>query len=430
MYITLSRSFRLKTLTFISSELKFCPLNLTPIKFKEIAKNDLAGFKDVNYVSNTMTEPTPNLVREMNPAYVEAVHRHFIVIKSYWERTTPTFIVKTIGEGFRQTLMKPAFKALADELREDGYLPRIRWIVDNYHISILQRQQREKESYVRNKILFIATVLTVMLDGYLRSDNPILIYELMPNTPILVNALIFTLAIIIIFAVHEYGHKFIAIKRGIDASQPYFIPAPPGMGGTLGAVISQREPPVNRDALFDLGLSGPLSGFIATLIIAFLGISLSFVVPISQVNRWMFDYPAIRFQIMPMPMLLEIIASILRPTTAEEVLIMHPVAFATWVGCLVTFINLIPSWQLDGGHIIRSLVGKESHKIISIAGIFLLILSGYVVMGVVVAFFMMRSGAESIEPLDDLSTLSLSRKAGLLIYVALMLMSLVVLFPL
>ena len=376
-----------------------------------------------------MTETTPKSIEEMNPVYVEAVHRHFNVVKAYWERTTPTFIVKTRGEGFRHTLMKPAFKGLADELRSQGYLPKIRWIVDNYHISILERKVEENESYTRNKILFVATVFTVMLDGYLRSNNPIIRKELMPNTPIIVNVLIFTFAIILIFAVHEYGHRYISIKRGIDASQPYFIPAPPGMGGTLGAIISQREPPVNRDALFDLGLSGPVSGFIATIIIAFVGINLSFVVPTSVVNQWMYDYPGVRFQIMPMPLILDTIASIIKPTTSTEVLIMHPVAFATWVGCIVTFINLIPSWQLDGGHIIRSLVGRESHKIVSVAGVLLLIISGYVVMGVVVAFFMMRPGLESIEPLDDISPLSTSRKFGLLIYVTVMLLSLVALFP-
>ncbi len=376
-----------------------------------------------------MAETAPETSHEMNPVYIEAVHRHFNVIKAYWERTTPTFIIKTRGEGFRQTLMKPAFKALADELRDQGYIPKIRWIVDNYHISIFERKIEENESYMRNKILFVATVFTVMLDGYLRSNNPIIRQELMPNTPIIVNVLIFTFAIILIFAVHEYGHRYISLKRGINASQPYFIPAPPGMGGTLGAIISQREPPVNRDALFDLGLSGPVSGFIATVLIAIVGISLSFVVPTAQVNQWMFDYPEIRFQIMPMPLILDTIASVIKPTTSTEVLIMHPVAFATWVGCIVTFINLIPSWQLDGGHIIRSLVGRESHKIVSVAGVLLLIVSGYVVMGVVVAFFMMRPGLESIEPLDDLSPLSISRKFGLLIYIAVMLLSLVALFP-
>ena len=96
---------------------------------------------------------------------------------------------------------------------------------------------------------------------------------------------------------------------------------------------------------------------------------------------------------------------------------------------MVTFINLIPSWQLDGGHIIRAFLGRESHKIISAAGVILLVVSGYMFMGLVVAFFMMKSGAESIEPLDDISPISPSRRLGLIIYVLVMLLSLVALLP-
>ena len=143
----------------------------------------------------------------------------------------------------------------------------------------------------------------------------------------------------------------------------------------------------------------------------------------------MIEYPSIRFQIMPMPLILEMIATVLKPTTEAEVLIMHPVAFAAWVGCIVTFINLIPAWQLDGGHIIRAFVGRESHKIISAAGVILLVISGYMFMGVVVAFFMMKAGGESIEPLDDISPLSPSRRLGLILYVTVMLLSLVALLP-
>ena len=103
-----------------------------------------------------MEKPTSPDNQEMDSAYVEAIHRHFEVVKPYWERKTPTFIVKARGNGFRQTLMKPAFKALAEELRDYGYLPRIRWIVDSYHLSILEREIREEENYLRNKLLFVA----------------------------------------------------------------------------------------------------------------------------------------------------------------------------------------------------------------------------------------------------------------------------------
>ncbi|MBT7912858.1 hypothetical protein HN588_03015, partial [Candidatus Bathyarchaeota archaeon] len=151
--------------------------------------------------------------RVMDPVYIKAVHGHFEIVKAYWERTTPSFIVKTRGKGYRQHLMKPAFKALADELRGHGYLPRIRWIIDNYHISILERKVGGEESYLRNQILFAATVLTVMFDGYLRSNNPVLTQELMTGVPVIVNAMVFTVALLVIFGVHEYGHRYMAIKR-------------------------------------------------------------------------------------------------------------------------------------------------------------------------------------------------------------------------
>jgi membrane-associated protease RseP (regulator of RpoE activity) len=365
----------------------------------------------------------------MDQVYVDAVGKHFDVVKPYWERTTPTFIVKAPGEGYREYLMKPAFKALADELRGTPYMPRIRWIVDNYHLSILNRPPEGEEDYTRNKLLFGATVLTVLLDGFLRSNNPILTRELMPGVPAILNALVFTIAILIIFGVHEYGHKYIANRRGINASQPYFIPAPPGMGGTLGAVISQREPPVNRDALFDLGLAGPLAGFLVTILVGLLGVSLSFIVLNTQPTMWMIEYSNIRFQITPQPLILELIINVIKPTMENEVLILHPVAFAAWVGCIVTSINLMPSWQLDGGHVVRALVGRESHKIISIAGVLILVISGYMFMGVLVAFFMMRPGTESVEPLDDLSSLSVSRRLGIILYVVIILLSLVSLIP-
>ena len=376
-----------------------------------------------------MSDQRPGVEGEMDPRYVEAVGRNFEVVKAYWERSTPTFIVKPRGVGFRQSLLKPAFEALADELRPLGYLPKVRWIVDSYHVSILKREMFEAEDYRRNLLLFAATVATVFLDGYIRSSNPVLTEALMKGTPAFVNALLFTFAIITIFGLHELGHKYVSMRRGVPASLPYFIPAPPGMGGTLGAVITQREPPVNRDALFDLGMGGPLTGFIVTVVMGVIGMRLSFVVPQGTVTELMMRFAEVRFQQMPLPVVLEYIAGLVKPTPEGYVLVMHPVAFAAWVGCILTFINLIPAWQLDGGHMVRALVGRESHKIISVAGVLLLVISGYMIMGVVVAFFLMREGVESIEPLDDLSPLSASRKLGFLLYLLLMALTLVALLP-
>jgi len=245
-----------------------------------------------------------------------------------------------------------------------------------------------------------------------------------------VNALLFTVAIVAIFGLHELGHKAAAVLRGTETSMPFFIPAPPGMGGTFGAVITQKEPPTNRDALFDLGFSGPLVGFLVTVLVAVIGLSWSFVVPLNEVNSWMGVFPEVRFQSIPFPLLLEILSGLVRPAPEGMVLLLHPVAFAAWVGCLVTFINLIPAWQLDGGHISRAVLGPSMHRVMSIVGVLLMLLAGYFMMGVMVAFFMMRTNAEEGGPLDDVSPLSTSRKAMVIVYLAMVVLTLVTLYTL
>jgi Zn-dependent protease len=359
----------------------------------------------------------------------EAVGDLFVVEDRYFDRDTLVFIVSPREPGDKEQLVKSSFKELATRLRPHGYLPQLRWITGRYYVSILRRGPERKRNTTRNKILFAATVCTVFLDGYLRSDNPVLTQALMAGVPVFVNALLFTVGIVAVFGLHEMGHKLISTRRGVPASMPYFIPAPPGMGGTFGAVITQDEPPVNRDDLFDLGISGPVLGFVATLIIALIGLRLSYVLPIDEVAGFMLRFPEIRFQAMPMPLLLRYISMFIQPVAEGSALILHPVAFAAWVGCLVTFINLIPAWQLDGGHVVRAIFGRETHKIVSAGGIIMLIVSGYFIMAVMVAFFMMRGGGEGMEPLDDVSPVSASRKLAMVGYLALMGVTLIVLTP-
>ena len=364
--------------------------------------------------------------RISDPEIEEAIERHFNVQDSYFYLDAPTYIVTPIDT---QGSMKTHFEALVGEIRPHGYLPWLTRDIDRYQIELKRIRQTGPQSHRRNIYLFIATIATVFLDGYLRSNNPVLTEIMMPNTPVYMNALMFTVAIIAIFGLHELGHKAATILRGVDASMPYFIPAPPGMGGTFGAVIVQKEPPTNRDALFDLGLSGPLVGFIVTILVAIVGLRLSFVVPLEEANGWMALFPRLRFESIPFPLLLEWLSNTLRPVSEDMVLILHPVGFAAWVGCLVTFINLIPAWQLDGGHISRSLLGKSKHKIVSMAGIFILLVSGYFIMAIMVAFFMMRTEDRGDSILDNVSPLSKSRKLLVLVYLGMMILTLVSLSP-
>ena len=367
--------------------------------------------------------------RIAEPAVEEAVERLFHVRDRDFEMDNPTYAITPRGDGDGKRLLKGGFKSLVEELRPLGYLPKLRRAFGRHYISIIRRPPSPPQRYGRNLVLLAATAGTVFVDGFIRSNNPVLTRLLMPGTPALLNALLFTLAILGIFGLHELGHKAVTLLEGVEASMPYFIPAPPGMGGTFGAVITQKEPPTNRDALFDLGLSGPLVGFLVTVLVAVAGLRLSFIVPANDIVGWMATFPEVRFQSIPLPLLIEYLANLVRRTPEGMVMVFHPVAFAAWVGCIVTFINLIPAWQLDGGHISRALLGEENHKIMSMAGIALMLLSGYFIMAVMIVFFMMRSGWKSTGPLDDISPLSLSRKLLTLVYLAMIVLTLVALFP-
>ncbi|MFP3951719.1 MAG: site-2 protease family protein [Candidatus Bathyarchaeia archaeon] len=371
-----------------------------------------------------MTEPP------LTNTYVdEILEELFQVEEGYIDRGTPTYIITPRDRGDNRLCVKKSFRELAERIRGKGYLPRLSRVEGGYQIMILRKRQHGTPSYKKNIILFMATLGTVFLDGYLRSNNPILTQVLMIDTPVWGNAIIFALGIITIFGLHELGHKAFSMLRGIEASMPYFIPAPPGMGGTFGAVITQKEPPINRDDLFDLGLSGPLMGFIATVFVGIVGLKLSFVVPEANLTRWMLEFPEVGFTSLPFPPLLDLLSKWLKPTPDGYILLMHPLGFAAWVGCLITFLNLIPAWQLDGGHVSRSLLGKEVHRVVSVAGVLIMAISGYFVMAAMVLFFMIRGGGGGVELLDDVSPLSRSRKLAVVLYLVIIGLSLVMIFP-
>jgi membrane-associated protease RseP (regulator of RpoE activity) len=167
----------------------------------------------------------------------------------------------------------------------------------------------------------------------------------------------FALALMGILLAHELGHYFACRYHGIRATYPYFIPAPT-LIGTLGAFILMRSPIRSRRALFDVGASGPLVGFVVAIPLLIYGVARSEVVPAltSADGEWVFGVPlALRF-------LERMVFSGTDPST----ILLHPVARAAWVGLLATSLNLLPAGQLDGGHILRSL-NTRLHKWIGLA---------------------------------------------------------------
>jgi membrane-associated protease RseP (regulator of RpoE activity) len=250
-------------------------------------------------------------------------------------------------------------------------------------------------------VLFFATLGTVFLSGYIMSDTNI------------IGALLFTGAIMAILGSHEMGHKLLADKHDVDATYPYFIPSPPPpLGiGTFGAVIRQKAIPPNRDALFDIGFTGPITGFIIATIVTIIGIQLSTYVPPDPETAYI-----------SVPLLFQVIMGLFPPSGIGETIQLHPVAFAGWVGMVVTMLNLVPSGMFDGGHVARSIMGDRAHQIISYAGIILLALIGWWTMAVLALLF---SATKHPGPLDDVSEITTSRKIGAILLLAVFILSVV-----
>lgn len=168
-----------------------------------------------------------------------------------------------------------------------------------------------------------------------------------------------------ILLVHELGHFFACRSHGIEATLPFFIPAPT-LIGTFGAFIKIKSPFSSKKALFDVGLAGPLAGFLAALPVIFIGISQSRIVEKEVLQSGI---------ALGEPLIFKWISwFVLGPIAAQHDILVHPMAFAGWFGLLATAFNLFPIGQLDGGHILYALIGKKAYYagVASIAVIMLL----------------------------------------------------------
>src|SRR4030043_309999 len=165
----------------------------------------------------------------------------------------------------------------------------------------------------------------------------------------------FALTLMTILLSHELSHYFTSRKHKVKATLPYFIPAPTIIG-TFGAVIKMKSPIVTRKALVDIGASGPVAGFIISVIVSIIGLSLSKVVAIGETKGALGLGDSLLFSFLS--------DMILNYQPGFQDIALHPVAFAGWIGLFVTSLNLIPIGQLDGGHIAYALLG-EKHFLLS-----------------------------------------------------------------
>ncbi len=177
----------------------------------------------------------------------------------------------------------------------------------------------------------------------------------------------FSLTLLAILLCHEFGHYIFARRHGVPTTLPYFIPGPPFPVGTFGAFIRMYGVPRDRSALFDVGAAGPWGGMIVALPAVMVGLWLSEVEPAVPTT------PGLAIELGNSILFYILTWLVLGVDAGEATITLHPVGYAGWLGLFVTFLNLLPVGQLDGGHVTYALFGQR-HRLIS--RLFLLVIIG------------------------------------------------------
>lgn len=219
----------------------------------------------------------------------------------------------------------------------------------------------KNKTYIVNLILFAVTFLFTLVIGtqfQITYQNIAVppgsgLFALILKRPtVLLWGLPYSLSLMLILLIHELGHFFACRAHRIEATLPFFIPAPT-LIGTFGAFIKIKSPFSSKKSLFDVGMAGPLAGFLAAIPVICIGIAQSRIIETNSIPT---------AATLGEPLIFTLITRILKgPIAAHCDLLVHPIAFAGWFGLLATSFNLVPIGQLDGGHITYALFGKKSY---------------------------------------------------------------------
>ncbi|HJU12830.1 MAG TPA: site-2 protease family protein [Candidatus Nitrosotalea sp.] len=322
----------------------------------------------------------------------------FFTIKGITQ--SPRQIEIEIGESDLAT----KFKTMAQKMEQRNLIARLQKGPEGTFIIVQAFQPPSTRSSWVPRALFGGTITTVMIDGYYRAVSTNSIVKV--GDPIFV-AILYTVSLMGILGIHELGHIIASKRHGLKISWPYFIPGIPILGfiPTFGALIMSRGLIVNKNILFDVGISGPIAGLLVAVAVSACGASLSPLIPELAAQ-----------ELSKSQGLVEIHSSIIMDATIGLVgkhvhgqeLVMSPVLLAAWFGFLITFLNLLPAWQLDGGHVARATFGLKWHRVLTYASIGILAATGYFIMAIFVLMFSMKS--MDVKPLDDISPLSPVRR--------------------
>ncbi len=256
----------------------------------------------------------------------------------------------------------------------------------------------KKHSPLINLILFVITFITTIFAGLEWTTGTPGPYDITA----LANGLPYSLSILFILSLHEFGHYFAARYHKVDATFPYFIPFPPIMGflnfGTMGAVIRTRSTVMNNKAMFDIGVAGPIAGFFASLIILIYGFThLPGVDYLLAIHPDYFQ-PEYAEGVLSLKFGDTLLMTFLRDTFTNSnqfvppmtEIYHYPYLCAGWFGLFITSMNMVLVGQLDGGHISYSMFGTVKHEAIASISMIILIVLG--VLGTVETFLDLNIG--------------------------------------
>lgn len=305
---------------------------------------------------------------------------------------------------------KSKFEGLARKLEDMSYACKLEETEDGIFVIVqkfaIRKQGKIMKSAWTPRILFAVVIGFVMFDGYYRTSFTNSIIDI--GDP-LETAAFYTLSVMGILGIHELGHIVAAKIHRLKTTWPYFLPGIPVYGiPTFGAFIQSKGLTINREILYDVAIAGPIAGLVIAIIVSIYG---AYTAPVldqviadelfaqSKLSDWSLGEPLL---------MTASLAMFGKGELFGQVILMTPFMFAAWIGFLITFLNLLPAWQLDGGHMARTLMGSKLHRYATFGSIGILVLLNYWPMAILI--LIMSSKNPSASPLDDVSPLSRKRK--------------------
>ena len=301
------------------------------------------------------------------------------------------------------------FEDLARALENMSYVCKLLKKDDGIYIEIqkftIKKSRRWLNATWTPRLLFAIVISFVMIDGYYRTSGTNAIVEI--GDPFEM-AIVYTLALLGILGTHELGHIIAAKAHRLKTSWPYFSPGLPIVGiPTFGAFIQSKGLTINRSILFDVAIAGPIAGLVITIIVSLYGAYTAPILDQGIAEGLFADQILVEWE-QGEPLLMTASLAVFGKGGSGHEVIMTPVMFAAWIGFLITFLNLLPAWQLDGGHMARTLLGQKIHRYATYGSMLVLVLLNYWLMAILI--LVMSAKNPSATPLDDISPLTRNRK--------------------